>query len=338
MPSLHAQFLIDKFSRILSLRDAKDGLSDGYIQAENWNDLAESAGCYGLPKGGRITVKKAEQELTEIFEGDTEEMRDLQDKYLSYANMASDSGYKIGGELLRISLQKDALTLGDHKKDGYTVLAPEDSNQMASDLKIPFKNTKAAREELRLKGVVYNKDSKVARGASSSPILKSMVQKWFDEGATSTTPLVLKTWNKESWGSADDVDLGLGVGDCYLAGLTFDGKDTVTGYIQDVYDYSPIYHGTQIGIITDAVNEACALQDAGKLHKYRVMIPVTVKVDTNSSRTQNLSRKQENWSDRMSKLFTRDQKESTPNWIKAGTRTVVDGTQSAYNWMKNLFK
>lgn len=338
MPENGAKFIIQQLNRQIALRDAKDGQTDGVIQPDNWNDFAEAVGTYQIPKGATISVKRAEKEISKIFEGDTQEMRDLYDKFLSCAQMASDSGYKIGGELLRISLQKEALTIGKHDKDGYVVLAPDESNEKVKELKIPYKNTKLSREEKRLKAVMYNPDSKVARGASASTVLQSAVQKWFDEGATSDTPIVLKTLYKEKWNSADDIDLGLGVGDCYLAGLKYDNNGTVTGYIQDVYDYSPIYHGTHLGVVTDAVNDACKLQDAGKLHKYRVIIPVTVKVNTNYKSTQDLRTYEESWSDKISRGFTRDQKDRTPNWVKKGVRNVVDGTQNLVrkvsDWVK----
>lgn len=338
MPTGHAKFMIQQFNRLIALRDAKDGQTDGVLQADNWNDLAEAAGAYWLPSGATITVKKAEKEISQIFEGDTKELRDLHEKFLSCANLASDSGYKIGGELLKISLQKEALTIGSHDKDGYVVLSPDESNEKVKELKIPYKDTKLSREEKRLKAVMYNPDSKVARGTSASTVLISAVQKWFDEGAKSDKPIVLKTLYKEKWNSADDIDLGLGVGDCYLAGLKYNDNGTVTGYIQDVYDYDPVYHGTHLGVVTDAVNDACKLQDAGKLHKYRVIIPVTVKVNTNFKSTQDLRTYEESWSDKISRGFTRDQKDRTPNWIKNGARKVVDGTQNFFRRVRDWVK
>lgn len=310
--------------------DVQDGTTDGKIHSDQWNPFAEEMGLYHIRDGKKIRVSRAEEELGKMLEGKNDlSLAAKQEAFLQGAKVAINKGYVIGGQMLRISLDDEALTFGYHSDGEYTVIPPEDGVSKLEELGMPFGTKHNIPQNARLKAVVFDENSKVAKGASNSRFVIDAIKKWVDKGAVFTKPITLNTFDTTKWKNADDMDLGLGLGNCCLIGLKYDGN-YVTGYIEDVYDYDEDYGGTKLPIVDMGVGVACELQDGYRLKKYRSLTPIKVYVGAQNKRTQNQRTKEQTWSDKIAKGMTTEQKSSIPQPLRTIGRKLVDGIQSGW--------
>ena len=327
-----ARYLQIGIAKHLRELDVQDGNSDGKIHSSKWNPFAEEMGLYLIPDGKKIKVSSAEEELGKLLEGNNSpDLAVKQEAFLQGAKYAINKGYVIGGQMLKISLDDEALTFGYHSDGEYTVISPDEGVSKLADLGMPYGTKHNIPKNARLKAVVFDKNSKVSKGASNSRFVTDAVRKWVAEGAEFKEPITLNTFDTSQWQCADDIDLGLGLGNCCLVGLEYDGKNYVTGYIEDVYDYDEDYGGTKMPVVDMGVGVACELQDGYRLRRYRSLTPIKVYVGGGTQRTQNQRTGKPAWSDRISTGITTEQKNAMPNFVKKAGKYFVNGLQTVWN-------
>ncbi len=311
--------------------DAKDGKADGKIDASVWNGFAEGVGAKHLRSGDSISVFQAGQETAPLINGDTPEMRQKQTAVRSAAAAASRTGYSVSGEMMRISLTPEALKVGDHSKDGYSVVSPDAAQKkMAAFGLKEGDNGHMDEESMRLKMVEFKPGSAVSKGLSCSSVVQNAVQNWYNQGAKASGPIAINTFDKKNWHSADDADSAFGVGYSYIVGLHDNGDGTVSGYVEDVYDFSQQYNSNSGGGIDKVtgkmLEQVCELQDVGKVQNYRTLTPITIRVSkSQGSQNQTWSQKAK---DAVRPLTTQSQREALSGVASVGS-AVVDGAETA---------
>lgn len=311
--------------------DAKDGKVDNKIDASVWNSFAENVGAQHLRKGDSISVFQAAQEASPLISGDTPEMRQKQAAVRTAATAASKAGYSVSGEMMRISLTPDALTIGSHAKDGYSVVSPDAAQSRLEALGLKEgDNGHMDEESMRLKMVEFKPGSAVSKGLSSSSVVQNAVQNWYNQGAKASGPIAINTFDKKNWHSADDADSAFGVGYSYIVGLHDNGDGTVSGYVEDVYDFSQQYNSNSGGGIDKVtgkmLEQVCELQDVGKVQNYRTLTPITIRVSKpQGSQNQTWSQKAK---DAVRPLTTQSQREALSGVASVGS-AVVDGAETA---------
>ena len=344
MSSNNVQYNGKPLNEYLKKLDAQDSKADGKIEASVWNDFAEGVGAIGLRQGDSMSLFQAESEATPLIQGDTPELQRKQALVRKAASTFSNSGYSVSGEMMRISLTPGALKIGNHAKDGYSVVSPDKAEQKLASLGLKEgMNGHMEKEAMRLKMVEFKPDSDVSKGMSCSGVVKDAIQNWYSHGAKDTEPIAMNTFDKKNWKSADDADTAFGVGYSYLVGLKDNGDGTVTGYVEDVYDFSPNYYGSSGGIIDKMTGEmlehVCELQDAGKIQQYRTLTPVTVKIA--SSKGGKKAPVKQSWSqqakDKVKPLVTKKQRESLSGVASVGS-AVVDGAETAVDTVSDAGK
>lgn len=309
--------------------DVKDGKSDGKIDASVWNSFAEGVGAKHLRSGDSISVFQASQEASPLISGDTPEMRQKQAGVRNAATTASNAGYSVSGEMMRISVTPDALKTGDHSKDGYTVVSPDGAQARLAELGLKEgDNGHMDEESMRLKMVEFKPGSAVSKGMSNASIVQSAVQNWYNQGAKGSEPIAINTFDKKNWHTADDADTAFGVGYSYIVGLHDNGDGTVSGYVEDVYDFSPHYNGDSGGAVDKftgkLLTRVCELQGAGKVQNYRTLTPITIRISKpQGNQNQTWSQKAK---DAVRPLTTQKQRESLSDVAQAGS-AIVDGAE-----------
>ena len=336
MPTDGVQYNGMPLNDYLKKLDAQDGKVDGKIEASVWNEFAEGVGAKHVRKSDSMSIFQATEEASPLISGDTAAMRQKQAAVRGAATAASGAGYSVSGEMLRISLTPEALKIGNHSKDGYSVVSPDEAQRKLAALGLrEGDNGHMDEESMRLKMVEFKPDSDVSRGLSSSSSVQSAIQNWYNQGGKSTDPIAMNTFDRKNWKTADDADTGFGVGYSYLVGLHDNGDGTVTGYVEDVYDFSPKYNGNSGGVIDKItggmLEHVCELQDAGKLQKYRTLTPVTVRVSSPQAKKSQGEQKQ-SWSqqakDAVRPLTTQKQRDALSGVASVGS-AVVDGAETA---------
>lgn len=344
MSSNNVQYNGKPLNEYLKKLDAQDGKADGKIEASVWNDFADGIGAKGLRQGDSMSVFQAESESTPLIQGDTPEMQRKQAVIRGAASAASSAGYSVSGEMFRIALTPGALKTGNHAKDGYSVVSPDDAQKRLAKLGFTESNNGHMEEEfMRLKMVEFKPDSDVSKGMSSSTVVRDAVQNWYNQGAKGSDPIAMNTFDKKNWKTADDVDTGFAVGYSYLVGLHDNGDGTVTGYVEDVYDFAPSYNGNSGGIVDKLtggmLEHVCELQDAGKVQNYRTLTPVTIRVSSPKDKAK--SSQKQSWSqqakDAIRPLTTQKQRESLSGVAKVGS-AVVDGVETAVDTVSDAGK
>ena len=323
MPTDGVQYNGMPLNDYLKKLDAQDGKVDGKIESSVWNEFSETLGGQRIRQGETMAVFQAEGEASPILSGDTPKLRSKQEDIRSAASLISDSGYSVSGEMLRIALTPEALKIGNHAKDGYTVVSPDVAQKKLKALGLKEgQNDHMSAESMRLKMVEFKPNSAVAKGLSNSGVVKSLVQNWYNQGGTSSEPIDMNTFDKKNWNTADDADTAFGVGYSYLVGLHDNGDGTVSGYVEDVYDFSPKYNGDSGGVIDKLTGEmlshVCELQDVGKVQNYRTLTPITIRVTQKP--------KKDSWSeqikDKIRPYTTQKQRESLSGVASAGSAVV----------------
>lgn len=324
-----------KLDEYLKKLDAMDrGGQDNKIDASIWNAFAENIGAQHIRKDESMSLSQALSEAAPLIKGNTKEMQTKQALVRDAATVASGAGYSVSGEMMRISLTPEALKIGDHSKDGYKVVSPDDAQKRLAALHMTEgQNGHMDEESMRLKMVEFKPGSDVSKGLSCSGVVQSSIQNWYNQGAKGSEPIAMNTFDKKNWHTADDADAAFGVGYSYLVGLHDNGDGTVSGYVEDVYDFSPQYNGNSGGIVDKITGEmlehVCELQDVGKVQKYRTLTPVTVRI---SKPGESQQQKPKTWSqqakDKIRPLTTQKQRESLSG-VASVASTVVDGVETA---------
>lgn len=333
MPADGVQYNGMPLNDYLKKLDAQDGKVDGKIDASVWNDFAEGVGAQHLRKGDSMSIFQAESESSPLINGDTPKMRQKQAAIRGAATAASKAGYSVSGEMMRISLTPDALKIGNHSQDGYKVVSPDEAQRKLAALGLKEgDNGHMTDEAMRLKMVEFKPGSDVSKGLSSSSVVQSMVQNWYNQGGKSNEPIAMNTFDKKNWKTADDADVGFGVGYSYIVGLHDNGDGTVSGYVEDVYDFSPKFNGDSGGIVDKVtgqmISQVCELQDVGKVQNYRTLTPITIRVSTTG---KSQTPQKQSWSqkakDTVRPLTTQKQREALSGVASVGS-AVVDGVES----------
>ena len=336
MPTDGVQYSGMPLNDYLKKLDAQDGKVDGKIDASVWNDFAEGIGAQHLRKADSMSIFQAESESSPLINGDTPKKRQKQAVVRGAATAASKAGYSVSGEMMRISLTPDALKIGNHSKDGYTVVSPDTAQKRLAALGLKEgDNGHMADEAMRLKMVEFKPESAVSKGLSSSGVVKDVVQNWYNQGGSSSEPIAINTFDKKNWHTADDADTAFGVGYSYIVGLHDNGDGTVSGYVEDVYDFDPKYNGDSGGFVDKVtgkmLKQVCELQDAGKVQNYRTLTPITIRVSSSQAKKTQGTQGQ-SWSqqakDAVRPLTTQKQRESLSGVASIGS-AVIDGAESA---------
>lgn len=337
MPTDGVQYNGMSIKDYLKNLDAQDGKVDGKIDASVWNGFAESENLQHIREGESISVFQATAEAGPLLRGDTPEMREKQAAIRKAATSVSNAGYSVSGEMMRISLIPDALKIGNHSNEGYNVVSPDVAQKRLAALGLKEgDNGHMDEASMRMKMIEFKPDSDVAKGLSNSGVIKEAIQNWYNQGGSGTEPIAINTFDKKNWQTADDADTAFGVGYSYLVGLHDNGDGTVSGYVEDVYDFSPKYNGDSGGIVDKLTGEmlshVCELQDAGKVQNYRTLTPITIRVSSPQAQQKGQGSQKQSWSqkakDVVRPLTTQKQRENLSGVAAVGS-AAVDAVESA---------
>lgn len=185
----------------------------------------------------------------------------------------------LSSRLLDFSAHPEKLEIGVH--DGYKVLSAEESEELLSGMGMHRGDVSIIGNEypnlsdkaMEYDTVIFDETSSEHDIISKSPAIYNRILDWIEEGQPRK-----KYYNATLNG---DLDRKLSVNTCSF--VDFKLKDngdsyTVTGYVEDVYDFAETYSGYGNYMIDRINHAAYKCQQNGILHPYRLLIPFTVNI------------------------------------------------------------
>ena len=154
----------------------------------------------------------------------------------------------------------------------YTVLDANMAKRKSTEIKMPLYTTEEY-ANTHLKTVLFGENSKESTIVSNDSGIIDAVNKWFKNGK--------KQDGVETAILNSTRDTHYSIHKCYVGGMnaTDNGESyTVTGYIQDIYDFAQ-NSGNEYSSSTEKLNYmAYKAQERGAITPYRVLIPFSVTI------------------------------------------------------------
>ena len=193
----------------------------------------------------------------------------------------SESFTPLASKLLRLSVTPSEMTVGRHS--GYTVLNLQQSKTKLGQLYMRegdinaygYRINHLTSEKMKYNTVVFDAKSKEAQIVSKESDLREAVKWWIKNGAYKVQYLggILN----------DKKDTQLSINQCIFAGMSCKDNGnsyTVSGYIEDVYDFdeNECGYGGYTGTTEDLNHIGALAQKKGALKPYRILIPFTLNI------------------------------------------------------------